>query len=90
MALVFQYGSNVSRGRLNAASRLKGRARFLCAVQTQEDYELSFTVWSEGNGCAAADLVPRGSRKIWGALYDIPDEYVYRKQCPDGERDLTP
>jgi len=88
MALVFQYGSNASAARLNSEHRLNGRARFLGAARTQANFELGFTVWSRGNACAAADLVPGRGRQAWGAIYDIPEKNIYRDKCPGGERCL--
>lgn len=79
MALIFQYGSNLDSERLNSPQRLRGEARYLGLAMTREPYELGFTVWSEGNGCAAADLVPGGTGPAWGALYEIPDALVRRE-----------
>lgn len=53
MALVFQYGSNTSPDRLNTDDRLCGDAQSLGAVITEDDFELDFTIWSNGNECAA-------------------------------------
>ena len=78
MALVFQYLSNTNTERLNAAERLNGRAGDLGAAQTVEGYRLVFDVWSAGNKCAAADLVPQGNRPAWGVLFEIPDELLSR------------
>ncbi len=78
MALIFQYGSNVSTRRLNSRARLRGDARMLGLVRTRHGFDLGFTVWSDQNGCAAADIVPRGSRHIWGVLYEIPDFLIRR------------
>jgi hypothetical protein len=79
MALLFQYGSNMSPARLNSANRLRGDAKSLGLAQTADQYELDFTVWSTGNRCAATDLVPNGSRRIWGVLYQVPDELLARE-----------
>lgn len=82
MPLVFQYGSNVSAARLNSPLRLNGKARAVGPASTAEPHELDFTIWSADNGCAAADLFPGAGRTIWGALYDIPEEAIYRDKCP--------
>ncbi|MFW6200947.1 MAG: gamma-glutamylcyclotransferase family protein [Gemmatimonadota bacterium] len=82
MPLVFQYGSNLSTARINAATRLCGRARVIGPAFTAAPYELAFTVWSESNGCAAADLLPGRGRAIWGVLYEIPEPAVFRSRCP--------
>ena len=79
MALVFQYGSNAHSERLNADDRLRGDARPVGIACTTDIFELDFNVWSKGNGCAAADLVPGAGRSIWGVLYEIPG-YLIRRE----------
>ncbi len=81
MALVFQYGSNTSSDRLNHRDRLKGDAKPLGIAVTDEKYDLVFDVWSETGNCAAADIVT-GSRRIWGVVYEIPDDLIERKARP--------
>ena len=83
MSLVFQYGSNTSVDRLNSAKRLCGAAKVVGPGHTIEKYELDFTVWSKTNKCAAADIVPDGKTQIWGVIYDIPDELIYRDLSGD-------
>lgn len=79
MALVFQYGSNMSTARLNSATRLAGDAKVIGFARTVEPFELAFTVWSEKNNCAAADLVPdKSGRSIYGVVYEIPDFLLSR------------
>ena len=79
MALVFQYGSNMSTQRLNGQDRLAGGAKVIGVAQTVEPYELAFTVWSSVNNCAAADIVANpGGRSLYGILYDIPNSLIYR------------
>lgn len=82
MPLVFQYGSNVSAARLNSPQRLNGKARAVGPASTAEPHELDFTIWSDENGCAAVDLLPDVGRAIWGVLYEIPEEVIYRDECP--------
>jgi Gamma-glutamyl cyclotransferase, AIG2-like len=79
MAYVFQYGSNTSTARLNSNDRLRGDARPLSAAYTQEDFDLAFDVWSDGNHCATADIVSGNGRQIWGVLYEIPDYLIARE-----------
>lgn len=79
MALVFQYGSNTCTARLNSPGRLNGAARRIGLACTLEDREFDFTVWSRQNGCAAADLLPGGGRRIWGVLYEVPDPLIRRE-----------
>ena len=78
MTLVFQYGSNTSTKRLNSVDRLNGDAKPIGLAHTIDKYELDFTVWSNGNNCAAADIVPSGTRQIWGVLYEVPDYLMDR------------
>jgi len=78
MALVFQYGSNTSVARLNSPKRLCGDAKSLGLAVSCGCYDVGFTVWSKGNGCAAADLVRSRTRHAWGVLYDIPDRLLDR------------
>ncbi len=85
MALVFQFGSNVRYDRLNSPQRLNGDARLVDVVRTREAFELDFTVWSEGNGCAAADIVPGRGRSLWGVLYEVPD-FLIATETAGGRR----
>jgi hypothetical protein len=78
MALVFQYGSNCAESQINSEDRLCGDARFIGLVQTVEDFELAFDVWSKNRNCAASDIVPHPGSKVWGALYEIPDYLIER------------
>jgi gamma-glutamylcyclotransferase (GGCT)/AIG2-like uncharacterized protein YtfP len=79
MAVVFQYGSNMSVGRLNSADRLAGDAKLIGVAGTVEPHELAFTVRSRTNNCAAADIIPSDAgRGICGVLYDIPDFLLSR------------
>lgn len=75
--LVFQYGSNIDQARLNSTDRLDGAAKLRGLAETIEGYDLVFNVWSSGQQCAVANLV-KGSRTIYGALYEIPDYRVLR------------
>jgi gamma-glutamylcyclotransferase (GGCT)/AIG2-like uncharacterized protein YtfP len=86
MRLVFQYGSNADSQRLNASDRLRGDARQIGIAYTEDDYELDFTVWSDGNHCAAADIVPGSGRKIWGVLYEVPDYLITRETARNRNR----
>jgi len=47
MALVFQYGSNMSVARLNSDDRLAGDAKVVCVATTIEPFDLVFSVWSK-------------------------------------------
>ena len=58
MPLIFQYGSNCSTERLNSPKRLDGAAEPRGRAQTVSEYEIAFDVWSDGNRCATADLIP--------------------------------
>ena len=83
MALVFQYGSNTSKSRLNSTDRLRGDAKSLGLVLTVGQYDLGFTVYSKMNRCAAADLVRARGRHVWGVLYEIPDHLLSRDTASD-------
>ncbi len=78
MAFVFQYGSNTSEKRLNSESRLNGTAVKIGIVQTVNKFDFDFTIWSRNNKCAVADIKSDGEMTIWGVLYQIPDERVFR------------
>jgi gamma-glutamylcyclotransferase (GGCT)/AIG2-like uncharacterized protein YtfP len=81
--LVFQYGSNMDRARLNSSDRLDGAAELRGLAETIDGYDLVFNVWSSGQQCAVANLV-KGPHTIYGVLYEIPDFRVLRtlKQGP--------
>jgi hypothetical protein len=90
MPLVFQYGSNCDTGRLNGPKRLAGAAVCLGLAQTSDEYEMAFDVWSDGNGCATADLVsaPGSGLHVWGVLYEIPADRIRGRKRPDGKKTL--
>ena len=77
---VFQYGSNCSATRLNSRERLGGAAIPIGIAETVEEYQLQFDVWSDGNNCAAADIVKTEGKKVWGVLYEIPSDFVRGKR----------
>lgn len=76
MGLIFQYGSNTSSLRLNSQERLCGEAMSLGLAYTVGQFNIGFTVWSKKNNCAAADLVRARGKKVWGLLYEIPDDLL--------------
>ncbi|SRR5712691_1116476 len=76
--LVFQYGSNISASRLNAADRLNGGAKPVSLARTVANWLLAFEVWSATNKCAAANLRLGGTSPVWGRLYEIPDYLIDR------------
>jgi cation transport regulator ChaC len=87
MALVFQYGSNMSVTRLNSADRLAGDAKVVCIATTINPFELVFSVWSKSNNCAAADLLPSDAgRSAYGVLYEIPDFLLSRDTAEEKGR----
>ncbi len=89
MALIFQYGSNLSVSRLNHADRLNGDAELVAVAQTVEHFELRFSVWSVTNNCAAADIVPNSSgRSIYGVLYSVPDHLLSRFSFKSARRSI--
>ncbi|MBK1679656.1 gamma-glutamylcyclotransferase family protein [Rhodocyclus tenuis] len=87
MALVFQYGSNMSVARLNSDDRLAGDAKVVSVATTVEPFELVFSVWSKTNSCAAADLVQSSTGStVFGVLYEIPDFLLSRDTAKAKDR----
>ncbi len=84
---IFQYGSNVDINRLNAPERLGGAATRVGRATTVDRFDLQFNVYSCGQKCGVANLIP-GGRIIYGALYDIPDDRVYRDKKINGLKTL--
>jgi len=79
MAILFQYGSNLSFTRINSENRLCGDAKSLGLAYTFGKYDIGFTSWSTTNGCAAADLIRSRKRIVCGVLYEIPDYLLSRE-----------
>lgn len=86
--LFFQYGSNCDAERLNAPERLDGAATNPRLAETIGEYDIAFNVWSNGNGCAASNLMPTLGRHAWGVLYDIPRDLLSGKRT-DGKKTMT-
>jgi hypothetical protein len=87
MPVVFQYGSNTDANRLNSVDRLCGAAIPLGAAWTVDVHQLHFDLWSGGSNCAAADLLPGSGRRIFGVLFDIPADRIFRDQS-NGDKTL--
>jgi len=87
MPLIFQYGSNCDAGRLNGEKRLAGDANDLGRAETVDEHDICFDVWSQGNGCAAADLLlaPGSGRHAWGVLYQISDTALAKLRQIEGK-----
>ena len=82
MALIFQYGSNMSSQRLNSTDRLAGQAKVFGTGQTIERFNLVFSVWSKSNECAAADIAANDSgQRIFGVIYEVPDFLISRESA---------
>ena len=90
MPFVFQYGSNCDAARLNGLGRLGGAAEDRGKAQTVAEFEIAFDVWSQGNACAAADLVEAAGsgHHAWGVLYEIPADRIDRMSSR-GKRTLS-
>lgn len=75
---LFQYGSNCDEERLNGPQRLGGAATNPVLVETVDEYDLAFNVWSKTNNCAATDLVQAlGSGKhAVGVMYTVPADRI--------------
>jgi hypothetical protein len=76
MTLVFQYGSNCSDAEINSDKRLRGDAAFVGIAETVEEFDLAFDVQSKVRGCAAADIVRTRGSKVWGVLYEVPQDLI--------------
>jgi len=79
LEFVFQYGSNILSTRINSDDRLRGDALLIGTAYTEYDHELEFTIWSRTNNCAVADILPGQGRKIWGVIYNIPENLIRRE-----------
>lgn len=90
MALIFQYGSNMSSERLNSADRIAGQAKVLGTGHTTERFDLLFSVWSKSNECAAADIAASDSgQRIYGVIYEVPDFLISRESAKlHGQRSM--
>lgn len=78
MPLIFQYGSNLDIERLNSHSRLQGQAKAVGTAQTRECYDWEFNIATQtGSAVSIADSSASG-RQIWGALYEIPEDRIFR------------
>jgi cation transport regulator ChaC len=87
MPLIFQYGSNCTAARLNGPNRLIVHAADRGRAQTVEDFDITFDVYSQTNGCAAADFIATPGRSTWGVLYEVPEDFI-RGEQPGGQRTL--
>jgi hypothetical protein len=90
MPLLFQYGSNTNAERLNEPKRLGGAATDRGRAETIDEYDLAFDVWSQGNNCAASDLIPAlgTGRHAWGVLYDVPADRIRGRNRSDGKKTM--
>lgn len=87
MALVFQYGSNMSMARINSDARLRGDAKLFCVAKTEKRFDFSFTIFSDTNNCASADIVPNeNGENIYGVVYEIPDFLLSRDTAEERGR----
>jgi hypothetical protein len=86
--LVFQYGSNCLDSEINSVCRLCGDAKFVDIAETVDEYTLAFDVWSKNRCCAASDIAQKPGFKVWGALYEIPDNLIARDTAPIGRKSL--
>ena len=83
MPLIFQYGSNCDLTRFQG--RLRERVDDIGRAETTADYDIAFDVWSQGNGCAASDLVETPGRRAHGVLYRISDVDFERLKRIEGD-----
>lgn len=87
-SLVFQYGSNCLESEINSSERLDGAARFLDIAKTVGNYKLCFNVFSRGRNGGASDIVKTDNGKVWGVLYEIPENLLSRETSPEGIKSL--
>jgi cation transport regulator ChaC len=87
MPLLFQYGSNCLTARLKSPQRLNGAAMIVGRAQTLDEYEIAFDVWSNGNGCAASDLIAATGtgHRAWGVLFEVPPDRIRGRNHPKGK-----
>jgi hypothetical protein len=90
MTLLFQYGSNCDERRLNNKERLDGAAQNGALAETVDEYDLAFSVWSNGNQCAAGNLIQgHGTgRHALGILYQVRTDRI-RGQHSEGKKTMT-
>ncbi len=87
MPYVFQYGSNMSAGRLQHPSRIP-EAIAVGSAWTESSFEVSFAVRSI-KGYAVSGLVPGSpGRKIFGVLFQIERGLIFRDECRVGRKTL--
>lgn len=87
--LVFQYGSNMSKARFQHQSRIP-EAEPIETASTVHRFDFSFPVWSlQRGGRAASGIVPNpNGRQIFGVVYRVPDDLIYRDRTRAGRRSL--
>jgi cation transport regulator ChaC len=85
---VFQYGSNMSKERLNSLDRLNNKAEFLGVAKTKIKYNFGFPTFSKKGHAVASINEAENGNIIWGIIYRISDEYIYREKCPNEEKSL--
>ncbi len=75
MPLIFQYGTNCTASQINGPERLAGRAVDLGRARTVAEFKIAFNKWSQGRGCAAANLIAtkEGGCRVWGVLFEMSD-----------------
>ena len=76
--LLFQYGSNMSSARLNAADRLNGAAMD-GHIACLPCHGIRFDLFSVNNDCGVTYIAPSDSETMWGVLSKV------RKAVPNVE-----
>jgi cation transport regulator ChaC len=87
--LVFQYGSNMSKARFQHESRIP-EAEAVGTAWSVDRYDFWFPVWSrQRGGRAASGIIPNpNGRRIFGVVYRIPDDLIYRDRVRAERRSL--
>jgi hypothetical protein len=70
---------------LNSPDKLNGDAVSLGRADL-EGYRLVVDVWSDGDACAASDIIEAPGDTIQGVLYEVPDFLISRTTAPPGRR----
>ena len=79
---LFQYGSNMSRTRLNSPERLHERARRPVGARL-DGWGIRFELYSKGNECAVTNIVEASGEYVMGIVYEVPIRLIY---APKGKR----
>ena len=83
--LLFQYGSNMSPGRLNDPNRLNGQASTTSEARL-DGWGIRFDLYSTRNDSAVTDIVPAPGEHVIGVLYEVPQDALAKMDEIEGVR----